>query len=130
MEPTASPLPPAAPAGAPPPPPAAPPKAGTDERRVLAIIGYILPFLIFLPLVTEGKNDPFARFHANQQLILLLFWLGGHTVAGMLVVLFIGILILPLTSLASLVFAILGIINVLNGVMKPLPLIGRFTLIR
>ena len=33
-------------------------------------------------------------------------------------------------GIASLVFFIIGIINVLNGQMKPLPLIGKFTIIK
>ncbi|MBI3618412.1 DUF4870 domain-containing protein [Candidatus Peregrinibacteria bacterium] len=107
-----------------------PPKPGANQSLALAIIGYILPFLFFLPLVTDAKKDAFARYHANQQLLLLLFWIAGHVISGMLVMVFIGILLFPLVSLATLVFIILGIINVVNGKMAPLPLIGQFTLIR
>ena len=46
---------------------------GISDHKMYAILGYILPFLFFLPLLSESsKNNPFARFHANQQLILLI----------------------------------------------------------
>jgi len=40
--------------------------ADVQANKAMAIIGYILPFLFFIPLVTDAKTSPFARFHANQ----------------------------------------------------------------
>ena len=47
-----------------------------EKNKALAIVGYIIPILFFIPLVTDAKNSPYAKFHANQQLNLLLFWVG------------------------------------------------------
>lgn len=43
-----------------------------EKNKVMAIVGYILPILFFIPLVSDAKNSPFAKFHANQQLNFLL----------------------------------------------------------
>lgn len=102
-----------------------------DKHKALAIIGYILPILFFLPfLMEEGKKSAFARFHANQQLNLLLFGVVGQIAAMVLTAVVIGVFLFPIVVIASLVFMIMGIINAANGNMKPLPLIGGFTLIK
>jgi uncharacterized membrane protein len=43
---------------------------------------------------------------------------------------FIGSILSPLVGITILVLAILGIINAVNGVMKPLPVIGKFSIIK
>jgi len=43
---------------------------------------------------------------------------------------FIGSILSPLAGITILVLAILGIINAVNGVMKPLPVIGKFSIIK
>jgi len=103
---------------------------GMEQNKIMAILGYIIPFLFFIPLVTDAKTDAFAKFHANQQLNLLLFGVVGWTLASILTAVVIGVLLFPIVSVASLVFAVLGIINVSKGEMKPLPLIGGFSLIK
>jgi len=91
-------------------------------------VGYIIPILFFIPLVTDAKNSPFAKFHANQQLNLLLAAVIVNIVGG--VIPFIGwFIILPLGCIFLLVVAIIGIINAAKGTMKELPLIGGFKLI-
>jgi len=48
-------------------------KADAESNKALAIVGYIIPILFFIPLINESsKNSPFAKFHANQQLVLLI----------------------------------------------------------
>lgn len=48
---------------------AAQPVGDTSNAKVFAIIGYVLPFLFFLPLVMDDlKQNPFSRYHANQSL--------------------------------------------------------------
>ncbi len=102
-----------------------------QTRMLIGILGYIVPILFFLPLVIDSlKSDSFARYHANQQLLLLLFWVAGNVIAQILVVFVIGIFLIPLVSLAGLIFIILGIVNVAQGKTKPLPVIGEYTLIK
>lgn len=119
------------------PAPASPPStpqpqaiSASDTKKLIGILGYIIPILFFLPLVMDNlKNDVSAKFHANQQLNLLLFWIIGNIVSGLLVMAFIGLLLAPLVTLAGLAFMIIGVINVAKGAMKPLPVIGGFTLL-
>src|SRR3989344_6464913 len=102
-----------------------------DKNKPFAIIGYIIPILFFIPLVSEeGKKSAFAKFHANQQLNLLLFAVVGWVAATLLIVVIIGVFLLPLVWIATLVFAILGIINAANGRMKKLPLLGGFSILK
>ncbi len=103
------------------------------DHKLYAILGYILPFLFFLPLLQESsKNNAFARFHANQQLILLIGWVALYVVGNMLVMILymMGVFLLPLLNLAFLVLAILGIINAAQGQMKELPVIGKIRLLK
>jgi uncharacterized membrane protein len=99
-----------------------------EKNKAMGIVGYIIPILFFIPLVTDAKNSPFAKFHANQQLNLLLAAVIVNVVGG--IIPFIGwFIILPLGSIFLIVVAIMGIINAAKGVMKELPLIGGFKLI-
>jgi uncharacterized membrane protein len=99
-----------------------------EKNKAMGIVGYIIPILFFIPLVTEAKNSPFAKFHANQQLNLLLAAVVVNVVGG--IIPFIGwFIILPLGTIFLIVVAIMGIINASKGEMKPLPLIGGFKLI-
>ncbi len=101
-----------------------------DQNKLFAIIGYVVPMLFFLPLVTEAKNDAFAKYHANQQLNLLLFWVVGSVASTVLAFVLIGALLMPIVWIAGLVFMVLGIMNASKGEMKPLPLIGGFSLLK
>lgn len=105
-------------------------KEDVDKNKAFAIIGYIVPVLFFIPLVTDAKESPFAKFHANQQLNLLLFAIVGSVASSVLTFILIGFLIGPIVAIASLVFAVIGVINSINGEMKPLPLIGKFSLLK
>jgi uncharacterized membrane protein len=104
--------------------------SGIDEHKLFGVLGYIIPILFFLPLVTDAKDNEFAKFHANQQLNLLLMIVVGQIAAFILTIVLIGLLLMPLVWLAYVVFMIMGIINVANGQMKELPVIGKFRLIK
>jgi uncharacterized membrane protein len=110
----------------------APATQSVGDHKLYAILGYILPFLFFLPLLQDNlKHNEFARFHANQQLLLLIGWVGVYIVGNMLImVLYMLVFLLPLLNLAFLVLAIIGVINAVQGEMKELPLIGKFKLLK
>lgn len=105
-------------------------KEDVEKNKVMAIVGYIVPILFFVPLVSESSKDsPFAKFHAGQQLSLLLFWIIGWVLSAVLMVVLIGFLIEFIVWVAGLVFMILGVIHAANGEMKPLPFIGNIKII-
>ena len=98
-----------------------------SQARLFGIIGYIFPILFFLPLVMETKDNAFAKYHANQQLLLLLFLIIGNTAASILTVILIGLLLYPVVWIFGLVCMVMGIMNVVNEREKPLPIIGNIT---
>ena len=88
--------------------------------------------LFFIPLVFCG-DDPRAKFHANQGLILLIT---GSIVNAVLVIIDLilsGVVmnaIYTIANLCLLAYTILGILHVCNDQMLALPFIGRFLLIK
>ncbi len=104
-------------------------KEDVEKNKAMAIIGYIIPILFFIPLLSEAKNSPFAKFHANQQLNLFLAAIVVNVV-GTIIPILGWFIILPLGSILILVLAIIGIINGAKGEMKKLPIIGGFELIK
>jgi uncharacterized membrane protein len=104
---------------------------GIDEHKALAIVGYILPFLFFIPLLDEkAKKSSFAKFHANQQLNLLIFSVAAWFVSGVLAVIIIGALLGLVVTVLYVVLVILGIINSSNGEEKELPVIGGIRIMK
>jgi len=100
-----------------------------EKNRLLAVLGYILPILFFVPLITEGKNSPYARFHANQQLVLLIVSVSLNLLGTMIPV--IGwFLILPAGFVFVIILVIFGATSAWRGEMKRLPLVGSAELIR
>jgi len=109
------------------------PKASNEDvekNKALAIVGYIIPILFFIPLVTDAKNSPFAKFHANQQLNLLLLCVAGMVISPILFMILIGFLVMPILWIIEIVLVVMGVINAANGTMKKLPVIGGFELIK
>jgi uncharacterized membrane protein len=101
-----------------------------EKNKAMAIVGYIIPILFFIPLVSEdGKKSHFAKFHANQQLNVLLFLVVGQMLGAILAFILIGFLVLFVIWIGYIVFLIMGIMNVSNGEMKELPVIGGIKLI-
>lgn len=96
-----------------------------EQNKVISLFAYIL---FFVPLLA-AKDSAYARFHANQGLVLLLLGISISIISS--VIPFIGWFIIgPFGSIFVLVLAIMGIINALNGKAKPLPLIGSITLLK
>jgi uncharacterized membrane protein len=96
------------------------------KKNPMAIFAYLW-ILIVIPFLTDSKEDPFVKYHLKQGLTLLIFDVLGWIVAMVIGwIPFIGWLIVALWWLTSLVFVIIGIMNVLNGVEKELPFIGHY----
>lgn len=103
-----------------------------ESNKGMAILAY-LSWLVIIPLVAAPQSR-FARFHANQGLVLAIISTIWGVVTGILgVIPFIGWIIAAIMGIASIAFLILmiiGIVNAANGEAKELPIIGKITLIK
>lgn len=100
-----------------------------EANKVMAVLAY-LSWLVVIPIF-GAKDSPYARFHANQGLVLFLAELIWGVFAGITAsfLWFLG-LILNLAHLAFVVLMILGIVNAARGRAKELPVIGRFRILK
>ena len=91
------------------------------ENQKLSVLSYIWP-LALIPLALRGKDD-FARYHANQGLVLLIAEGIASVVLGPIGLGGVG-------AALGLVGTIKGISNVLQGKKEPLPFIGGIDLLK
>lgn len=107
---------------APQPAPVAPNSAPTVEKNtVMGVLSYLGP-LVLIPLLTE-KNDPFVKYHVKQGLVLFVIEVATWLVLDM----FRLWMLSDLINLGCLVLTVIGIINVVKGEQKELPLVGQFS---
>jgi uncharacterized membrane protein len=108
-----------------------------QNNKVMAVLAYI-GILVLVPLFA-AKESPFARFHTNQGLVLLIVDVIGIVLNYVLGAIFFAISwkLLFLTTIISLViwlgllaFSVIGIVNAASGKAKQLPLIGKITLLK
>lgn len=110
--------------------------ADVQNNKAMGILSY-LGILVLIPILA-AKESPFARYHANQGLVLLLCEVGFSVASMILSVIFafLGPLVLlwtlvaALVNIAFLVLLILGIVNAAQGMAKELPLIGKFRILK
>jgi uncharacterized membrane protein len=107
-----------------------------DKNKIFGILAYLW-ILCFVPIVA-APDSPFARYHANQGLVLFLTWIAlgilNFAVGIVLAMLpaflgFIGV-VFGLLYLAPLGLLGYGIINAAMGKCVPLPVIGGIKLLK
>ncbi len=94
-----------------------------DNNKLISVLAY-LSLLVLIPLFAR-KDSPFARFHSNQGLVLLIC----NVVIGILTRIPVIRIFAWILEIAAFVLAIIGIINVANGKAKELPIIGKIHLL-
>lgn len=105
-------------------------KEDIEKTKSIAMWAYVL---FFLPLVVDScKDSKFARFHANQGLLLLI-----ANVAGNIVVSILGGFLGFLSSILSfgwwaviMVFMVKSIMSANKGEANELPKIGKYRIIK
>lgn len=102
-------------------------KEEIEKNKGMAIVAW---FIFFVPLLTDAKDSKFVKFHVNQSLIFVITSFVAWTVVTLLSFLLIGLLLIPIVSIALIVLWIMGLMSAINGEMKRLPLIGNFNLIK
>lgn len=118
------------------------PQADAQNNKAMGVLAY-LGILVLVPIFA-AKDSKFARYHANQGLVLMLaeviYLIIQSILASILASLLfssgsVGIfaILTTLISLLGIVFvvlAIMGIVNAVGGKMKPLPIIGGITILK
>ena len=100
--------------------------ADIAENKGICVLSYLGIFLL-IPLLTKPHSG-YVKYHSNQGLVLLIF---SVVVSLLSMIPYLGwYIIAPIGSVFILVCLIMGIVNTVNGQMKPLPLIGAITLIQ
>jgi uncharacterized membrane protein len=122
------------------------PIADATANKVYGILAY-LGILVLVSIFAAPKESRYAKFHANQGLVLAIVEIGGIIVITILQAILTAIFvavnpwsIAPITiifalissvfGIGCLVFAILGIVNAANNQLKPLPVIGKYTILK
>ncbi len=102
-----------------------------SNDKLYGVLSY-LSILVLIPLVA-GKTQ-FAKFHANQGLILaiieVIFTALICILAKMPIIGVIFGIVGGLFDLICLIMSIMGILNAVNGETKELPIIGSIRLIK
>lgn len=92
-----------------------------EDNKLIAILSYI-GVLCLIPLLLK-KDDEFVFFHAKQGLVLFIAEVITTFVA---VIPILGWIIAPIAGLIWFILSIIGIINVLGGDKKELPILGKY----
>ena len=117
-------------------------KSDVDNNKIFGILAYI-GILFIVPLIA-AKESLYAKFHANQGLVLFIANLILVAITRVLsavltlvtfgqlptMVIWISNLLPGAVGIGVLVFMILGIVNACSGEPKRLPFIGNFNLIK
>lgn len=80
-----------------------------------------------MPLIVCPESK-YAKFHANQSLILLIIAIAGNVILGIIPI--IGWILMPIYGIGVMILGIMGLINGFGGKVKRLPLIGKFTILK
>lgn len=107
-----------------------------DQNKTMALLSYI-GLLVLVPIFA-AKESSFAKFHANQGLVLLIVDVIVSILISVLSAILVAIswrlafvsTILWLLWIPLLALSILGIVNAVNGQAKELPVIGKFRILK
>lgn len=109
--------------------------ADIEANKAMGGLAYIL---FFIPLIA-APNSKYARFHANQGLLLVLLGIALGIVISILttVFAFISYRLLGIIGILStiiwiglMVLWIMGLVNGFSGKTKELPIIGKIKIIK
>lgn len=106
------------------------------SNKVMAVLSYF-GILWLIPLFA-AKESKFARYHANQGLVIFIASFAYSIASTIIDSIFTAIsyrlgfvgTILDLVSIVFVVLAIIGIINAANGKAKEVPVIGKYKILK
>ena len=94
------------------------------ENKLMAALAYI-GILVLIPIFA-AKDSKFARFHANQGLVLFII----EAIAGALATAKVLGWLFGIVDFVCLILAIVGIVYAVQGKAKELPVIGNIKLLK
>lgn len=95
-----------------------------EKNKAMAGLSYLL---FFLPLLVCPESG-YAKFHANQSLLLLITGVAGNVILGIIPL--IGWVLIPFFGIGILILGIMGLVNGFGGKAKRLPIIGKFNILK
>ena len=102
------------------------------QNKLMAGLSYF-GILVLIPIFA-AKNSKFARFHANQGLILTIISWGMSIISMVIgeipVIGFIFSILSGIVSIVTLVLFVIGLINVIQGKAKELPIVGKYRILK
>ncbi|MBO4628103.1 MAG: zinc-ribbon domain-containing protein [Lachnospiraceae bacterium] len=98
--------------------------ADIEANKSMAILSYI--WILFIVPLVAAPQSKFARFHANQGLVLCVCWIAASLIVWIPIVKILSFIL----YLVGLGYMVIGIMNANNGKAKELPFIGKFRIIR
>ena len=101
----------------------------TKDEKLIAVLIYVLSFPTPLlgPLVIWliKKDSPFIDYHGREYFNFLISYSIYGIIAGLLVLVGIGLLILPILGVLAVVFTIIAAVRAYEGKEYRIPLIFR-----
>ena len=101
-------------------------KKGKHERT-WSLVVYLLSIIGVIIAYFTGKwKNKFIKYHAKQSIGLLIAYIAVTAIGA--VVPFLGwFIIIPLAQIGFVILWIVGMLNSLEGKIKPLPFIGEYS---
>lgn len=96
-----------------------------DHSKACAILSYLLIGIIWYFVDEKIQKNAFAKFHVKQALILLIVSI-IISVVGSVIPIIGWFIILPIGTLVTLIWWIMGLVYSISGQKKELFLIGQF----
>lgn len=94
-----------------------------EQGKTMAVVAYLI---FFVPLLMDDmRKNKFVMFHTEQSIVIFIVNLAGIVLGTIGSMFCIGV-VFYLINLFAFVLFIMGIMNALNGQVKPLPVVGQF----
>ncbi|NSL85294.1 DUF4870 domain-containing protein [Chitinophaga solisilvae] len=96
------------------------------DKKTLAIVSYItiIGWLIAYFQYKDKERDPFVIYHLKQSLGIAIISIILGVAINLVVSMVPALSVVVYANIAILVLWVLGILNALNGLKKPVPVVG------
>jgi uncharacterized membrane protein len=95
------------------------------EPNVMAALSYAIPLIMGIVVILTEKENRFVRFHAFQSIIFGIVWYGASAIAASLYVIFIGLILSPIVTVAGVVVWFFLMWKAYSNIEYQLPFVGK-----